>query len=94
MGITSGRENLEDALVDGQEGDIEGTATKIVDNDLALIRLVETIGNCCGSRLVDNSEDVESGNDAGILGRLALVVLQICQLRNRYGCHGWDLTLK
>jgi hypothetical protein len=76
MGVTSGGQNLEDAVVDGQERDIEGTTTKIVDNDLALaVSLVQTVGDGGGSGLVDDSEDVKTGNDTGVLGGLSLVVL-------------------
>jgi hypothetical protein len=34
MGITSGSEDFKDAIVDGEEGDIKGASTKIVDDDL------------------------------------------------------------
>lgn len=78
MGVTSGSQNLENALVDGQKRDIKGTTTKIVDNDLSLLlSLVQTIGDSGGGGLVDNSEDVQTGNDTGILGSLALVVLWV-----------------
>jgi hypothetical protein len=36
MGITSGSQDLEDAIVDGQKGHIKGTAAKVVDDDLCL----------------------------------------------------------
>lgn len=76
MGVTSSRENLKDTLVNGQKRDIEGTTTKIVDNDLALtVGLVQTIGDSGGGGLVDDTEDVETGNDTGVLGGLSLVVL-------------------
>jgi len=35
MGVTGSGLDLEDALLDGQEGHIEGTATKIEDQDVA-----------------------------------------------------------
>jgi hypothetical protein len=76
VGVTSGSENLEDTVVNGEERDIEGTTTKIVDNDLALtVGLVKTVGDSGGGGLVDDSEDVETGNDTGVLGGLTLVVL-------------------
>lgn len=79
VGVTGGSQNLKDSVVNGEEGDIEGTTTKIVDNDLALtISLIQTIGDSGGGGLVDNSKDVETGNDTGILGSLTLVVLEIC----------------
>jgi hypothetical protein len=77
VGVTSGSENLEDTIVNGEERNIESTTTKIVDNDLALtVGLVKTVGDSGGGGLVDDSEDVETGNDTGVLGSLSLVVLQ------------------
>lgn len=76
MGVTSSSKNLEDTVVNGQERDIKGTTTEIVDNDLALtVCLIQTVGDSGGGGLVDNSENVETGNDTSILGGLALVVL-------------------
>lgn len=76
MSVTSGGKNLEDTVVNGQERDIKGTTTEIVDNDLALtVGLIQTVGDSGSSGLVDNSENVETGNDTSILGGLTLVVL-------------------
>lgn len=76
VGVTGGSQDLEDTVVDGQERNIKSTTTKIVDNDLALaISLIQTVGNSGGGGLVDDSEDVQTGNDTGVLGGLTLVVL-------------------
>ena len=49
VGVTGGREDLEDALFDREEGDIESTTTEIVDDDLrfGLASSVETVS--CGN---------------------------------------------
>ena len=46
VGVTGGRENLEHALFDGEEGDVESTTTEIVDDDLrlGLAGSVKTVG--------------------------------------------------
>ena len=77
MGVTSSSQDFEDTIVDRQEGHIEGSSSEIVDNDLAftLRLLVETVGDGGGGGLVDDTEDVETGNDTGVLGGLSLVVL-------------------
>jgi hypothetical protein len=79
VGVAGGREDLEDAVVDGQERDIEGTTAEVVDNDALLAALlVEAVRDSGGCRLVDDTEDVETGDDTGVLGRLTLSVVEIC----------------
>ncbi len=82
MGITGGRLDFENALLDGQEGDIESPTTKVEDQDVALTfcLLVETVGDGSSSGLVDDTEDVEASNETGILGSLTLGVVEV----------GWD----
>src|SRR5690554_3572856 len=77
--VTSSAEHLEDALVNRQERNIESAATEIVDNDVTLanVGLIQTVGNGGRGGLVDDTEDVEAGNDTGILGSLALVVVEV-----------------
>lgn len=78
VSVTGSCQNLENTLVDGQQGHIEGTTTKIVDNDVALlVSLVKTVGNGGRSGLVNDTEDVETGNDTGVLGGLALSVVEV-----------------
>jgi len=77
MGITSGGDNLENAVVDGQKGNIEGTATKIVDDDVLFTLLVQTVGDSRGGRLIDNTLNVETGNGTGILSGLTLGVVEV-----------------
>lgn len=36
MGVTGGGEDLEDSVLYGKKGDIEGTATEVIDDDLRL----------------------------------------------------------
>jgi hypothetical protein len=71
--------DLEDTLLDCQKGDIEGTTTKIEDEDIALTLdlLVEAVGNGGGSRLVDDTEDVKASNETGVLGSLTLRVVEV-----------------
>ena len=77
-GVTSGSQDLENALLDGKKGHIESTTTQVVDDDLTLLTgLIKTVGDSGGGGLVDNAEDVETGDHAGILGGLALVVVEV-----------------
>lgn len=79
MGVTSGRLDLEDTVLDGEDRDIKGTTAKIEDEDVALGTdlLVKTVGNGGRSRLVDDAQDVETGNDTGVLGGLTLRVVEV-----------------
>jgi len=82
MGVTVGGLDLEDTFLDGKEGDIESTTTKIEDEDvLLLLRLsIETVGNGSSGWLVDDSKNVETRDGSGILSGLSLGIVEI----------GWD----
>ena len=80
VSVTSGSLDGEDTTLDVQQGNIESTTTEIVDEDVALlVRLAgaETVGDSSGSRLVDDTENVEASDGTGILGGLTLVVVEV-----------------
>ncbi|KAH5051894.1 hypothetical protein HBI73_235940 [Parastagonospora nodorum] len=79
VSVTGSGLDLEDALLDGQEGDIKGTTTQVEDENvtLALGLLVKTVGNGSGGGLVDDTEDVETGDETGVLGSLTLGVVEV-----------------
>jgi hypothetical protein len=80
VSVTGSGLDLEDALLDGEERHIEGTAAKIENEDvlLTLLLLVKTVGNGSGSGLVDDAENVEAGDQTSVLGGLALRVVEVC----------------
>ena len=87
MGVTSRCLDFEDAIVNGQKRDIEGSSSKIVDNDLTFVTgAVKTVRDSGGRWLVHDSKDVQTGNGAGILSSLPLVVVEVCW----YGDDGVD----
>jgi len=77
--VTGSCEYLEYTVLDGKERDIEGSSSEVEDEDVALASglLVETVGDGGGGRLVDDSEDIEAGNGAGVLGGLSLRVVEV-----------------
>mmetsp|Transcript_8364 Transcript_8364/g.13279 ORF Transcript_8364/g.13279 Transcript_8364/m.13279 type:complete len:629 (+) Transcript_8364:30-1916(+) len=79
MGVASSGLHLKDSVVDGQERHIEGASTKIVDKDVPLARglLLKTIRDSRGGRLVDDAKNVEASDHTGILGGLALGVVEV-----------------
>lgn len=79
VGVSGSRLDLEDTLLNGQKRDIECTTSKIEDEDVALTLslLVKTVGDGSSGGLVDDTEDVEAGNESSILGSLTLRVVEV-----------------
>merc|ERR1719506_2585697 len=71
------RDDLEDAVVDREQRNVERAAAKVVDEDVLLGLLVETVRDRRGSRLVDDPENLKAGDRSGILGRLALRIIEV-----------------
>jgi hypothetical protein len=82
-GVAVGRLDLEDAVADLEDRDVEGAAAQVVDRDRAAAALLEPVGERGRGRLVDDAQDLEAGDLAGVLGRLTLGVVEI-------GGHGDD----
>ena len=77
VGVAVGGDDLEDALVQLEDGDVEGAAAEVVDGDEAVLLLVEAVGERGGGGLVDQAQDLEAGDAAGVLGGLALRVVEV-----------------
>ena len=78
MGVTGSSLDLEDTVVDSQDGNIESTTTEIVDDDLAfLVGLVQTVGEGGGGGLVDDTENVETGDGTSVLGGGTLGIVEV-----------------
>ena len=75
--VARGRLDLEDAVADLQHRHVERAAAEVEDEDRLVGVLVEAVGQRGGRRLVDDALDVEAGDLAGVLGRLALVVVEV-----------------
>ena len=83
--VAAGGLDLDDALADLEQGHVEGAATEVEDEDgLVGLALVQAVGQGGRGRLVDDAQDVEAGDLAGLLGGLALGVLEV----RRHGDHG------
>ncbi|OWR50326.1 LAC protein [Danaus plexippus plexippus] len=80
MRVSSGSLHLEQrALVDGQNGHVEGAAAEIEDQHVpfAFEVLVQAVGECGGCGLVDDAENVQTCDRSGILRRLTLGVVEV-----------------
>ena len=77
IGIAVGRLDLEDAVADLKDGDVERTATQVVDDDPFVLLLVQTVGEGCGGRFINDPEDILPCDLARIFGGLALAVVEV-----------------
>ena len=64
-------------------GDVEGAAAQVEHQDRLVVLLVEAVGQRGRGGLVDDALDLEAGDLAGVLGGLALRVVEV-------GRHGDD----
>ena len=69
--------DLEHALAQLEDRDVERAAAQVVDRDLLVGLLVEAVREGRRGRLVDDPLDVEAGDPAGVLRRLALGVVEV-----------------
>jgi hypothetical protein len=80
MCVTGGSQDLENTVINGKKGNIEGSTTKIVDDDLSFSALfVETVSDGSSRWFIDDAEDLKTGNNTSILGGLALSVIEVLQ---------------
>merc|ERR1719506_1622260 len=75
--VAVGRHNLEDAVVNREQRHIECATAKVVDEDVLLGLLVETVRNSRGGGLVDNPKNLQAGDRSRILRRLALRIVEV-----------------
>merc|ERR1719395_262857 len=87
VGVAVGRNDLEHAVVDGQQRHIEGAAAQVVDEDVLLRLLVEAVRDSRRRRLVDDAEHLHAGDGAGILRRLALRIVEVRRDRDHGVLH-------
>ncbi len=68
---------------DFNDGDVERTATEVVDGNLAVaFLLVHTESQCGGGRFVDDALHFQAGDTTGILGCLTLAVVEVGRNRD------------
>ena len=75
--------HLEYAVADLQNRNIKGAAAEVIDRDRAGLLLVEPVSERGRGRFIDDAEHFEAGDLAGVLGGLALGVVEI----RRHGDH-------
>ena len=76
-GVAVGGADLEGAFGEFEDGDVEGAAAEVVDGDVVLVLAFESVGEGGGGGFVDDAEDFEAGDAAGVLGGVALGVVEV-----------------
>src|SRR4051812_38446336 len=86
--VTRGRLHLEHAVADLEHGHVERAAAEVEDEDRLVGLLVEPVRQRGGRRLVDDALDLEAGDLARVLRRLALVVVEVRRDRDHRAVDG------
>ena len=82
--VAAGREHLEDVLPDLEDRDVEGAAAEVVHRDALGEPAAEAVRERRRGGLVQEAQHLEARDAPGVLGRLALVVVEV----GRHGDHG------
>ena len=77
MRVAVGRFDFDDAFADFEDRDIERTAAEVENRDDLVLFLVQTVRQSGRGRLVDDTQDFETRDLAGVFGRLTLCVVKI-----------------
>ena len=81
MGVAVGGNDLKDALVQLEYGNIERPATEIINRNETFLLRVKAIGQGRGRRLIDQAEHIQPSHASGILCRLPLRIVKVCRER-------------
>ena len=82
MGVACGGQNLQNALADVEDGNVERAAAEVVDHDLLLSFLIYTVCQRSRGRLVDDTQHFEACDLTRVLGCLALGVGEVSRNRD------------
>ena len=77
VGVAVGGLHFDHAVAHFQDRDIEGAAAEVVDGDGFVLLLVQPVGQRGRGRLVDDAHHFQAGDLAGVLGGLALRVVEV-----------------
>ena len=78
------RLHLEDTIANVQDRHVKRAAAEIVDGDVLVLLLVETVSQRGRRRLVDDPQDIQAGDFPGVFRSLPLTVIEV----RRHSDHG------
>ena len=83
VGITVSGFYLEHSVAEFEDGNIKSTTAEVIHGDaLFLVLFAQAVGQRCSGRLVHDALHIQTGNPPGVLGSLALTVVEIGRYRN------------
>ncbi|KAI8129334.1 hypothetical protein FF38_14239 [Lucilia cuprina] len=79
MGVTSSGLDLEDAVVNGEDGYIKSTTAQIENENITFASglFVETVSDGSSGRFIDDTQNIQTSNGTSILSGLTLRVIEI-----------------
>ena len=77
VGITSSADDLKDAFVQLEDGDVEGATAKVVNGDYAVLLLIETIGEGSSGGFIHQAKNFQAGDAAGVFRSLTLGIVEV-----------------
>src|SRR5215813_7227100 len=77
MSVAVGRFHLDHPLADLQNRNVERAAPEVEDRDGLILLLVQTVCQRRRRRLIDYAQHIQTGDLAGVLGGLALRIVEI-----------------
>ncbi len=76
LGVAVAGVDLDDAVLDLRQRDVERAAAQVVDQQPLHLGRVRVVGQHGGGRLVDDPDDLQAGQLARLAGRLPLAVVE------------------
>ena len=77
VSIAVGRLYLDYAVAHFENRNIEGAAAEVVDRDGLVLLAIEPVGQRGRRRLIDDAHDFQASDLTGVLGGLALGVIEV-----------------
>ena len=82
MSVAVGGFHFENSITNLQHGDIEGAPAQIINGDLFVLLLVQTVGQGGGGWFIDDPQHLQPRNPTRILGGLPLGIVEVGRHRD------------